>query len=139
MKWQSKRKLSFGIQQTVFLGTQFAFPSMAMARNTGSATVGNEAQNPIEAVCGAPTDLDKLFQDYLENEVLEHSEVVQAVRVGHPIPTRIPLRNELATSKSVKEILTALAYSPESEDPNRKTHESCWEYRKRKVRSRLTR
>ena len=55
-------------------------------------------------VTGASVDdkLDKIFMDYLENEVLEHADVVQAVRAGGNATSQFPRKTELVNWDTLK-------------------------------------
>ena len=73
----------------------------------------------LHIVCQDTPTLDKLFQDYLENEVLDDAEVVLAVCNGSPIPQKIPIKNDSNNWGSVRVLLIALAYAPETESPSK--------------------
>ena len=64
-------------------------------------------------------EFDKALEEYFEDSVMEHAELIQAARVmGATTPPPVP-RHELTKWSSVKNYLVLLAYAPEATDHGR--------------------
>ena len=62
-------------------------------------------------------ELDKEFQEFVETCILEHTELVQAVRATSDNGVQPRAKNDLTNWSSVKDMLALLAFAPDSTDP----------------------
>jgi hypothetical protein len=92
-------------------------PNVCITCQTDQCTCQQVSANSVDGGQQWAHEMDKVFQEYFESCILEHSELVQAVRATSNTTILPRLRSTLTDWLSVKEMLTLLAFAPDSADP----------------------